>query len=290
MAKELFEAMASVLQLDATERESFLAALKDGDNYLDSTKAADVVLEKGKARVTKLKDDQYKRGEREVTESFIAGFKALGFEPKGGDKKTMVQEFAATIKGKDIDDETIIKHSAFARLLNEKVAASQTAAATIKKEYEDYKATMEASFLKTKIEAATATAMEEHKIVLEQPALGVKKQDRLATIASLIPVTDVIEVEGVLYMKEGDSVKKDNFGTPVKYTDFIGKKAAALYGVSTGQTGKGAPNPTGKEGEGGGGKYKFADAADYSNQLDKATKEQRIEIMEAWAAQADQVT
>jgi hypothetical protein len=274
-------AFASTLQLDAAAQTEFIASLKDGENWLPDEQMSILLTEKGKARITQLKNEQHQRGVRETKTGIEKTMAEFGYTG------TDVKEFATNMKASGITEEAVIAHPTFAAQLAAKTAETQMAAAAIKTEFDNYKTTIQRTIIAQKMKAETLTALEAAKVVLEQPALGAKKDARVNALVEMVSADTLVESEGKLYIKDTETghPKLDVWGKPTLFSEFIAKKGAELYGVSSSE-GKGAPQyPEGTGGAAGGTKYNFADAAAYDRALDAETDAgKRIDMMNAWAA------
>lgn len=292
----LLRGLASGLNLDATE---FIAELKDGDKWLEGAALTDKVVSNMTAQIKSAKDEQRKRGQREMGETLERHLSGLGFENteklKGPKLVDAFIEWKESNIPNPVDDPAKLSKEVLAKLpqvkdlVQEKLTQAHQKFTDLESEFSNYKKQESVKQVRSVAESAMASILKAKGAVLESKATGVTEQQRLTALARLLDWTKVgLSQDGkpIILGDDGEEAK-DEWGKPLTFENYVVDLNKGVFGFNTQDPNRGGGDPPpGGGGQGAGAKMRFNTEADFtkyiSNEPDAAKRQQ---AMEAYAEQ-----
>lgn len=299
MNEKILGAIASALHLDASE---FVAALKDGENWLPddqlTAKAAEIIGGQVKAA----KDAQLKRGTRESWTSVERWMKAKGFDNteklQGSD---LLDAFAEHLQGlapeggdggkkpAEMSADELAKLPTVKTLMQKAKEEAGKAMQALQVEFDNYKTTAARDRVKMAMQTAIPEILETAGVILEIPGIA-KKADRIAAIGKLVDAGELgLDESGkIVFVNADGTPKTDDYGKAVDFQKHIASLGAAIFGIQKQDPSKAGANPPANGGGSGDYKpaYKFATAEEYAKaKFDEPDAAKRAQMAADWAHQ-----
>ncbi len=294
MNEKVIGAIASALHTDAQE---FAAALKDGDKWLAEDELAEVISQKISEQVRAAKEDQRKRGQREVWSSVEKKLKAQGFD--NAEKlqgvallETFFENFKTESepdgkKPAEMTDAELAKLPAVKSLIAKVKADAGKEFEAVKTELEQRAMRAETTQKKLVVGAEMAKLLEGAKINLGDNAET--RAARLRMVESQIPF-DRLNIEN------DKIVFSDADGFEADFKKFVLDIAQPAYGIVKQDPNKGGANPpqAGPNGAAGGDgkhvrKYTFANASEYEQARLTAPVTEHYQMRMDWKLQQEEM-
>lgn len=295
MNEQLYGAIAAALQMPQTE---FIAALKDGENFLPDTEIPAKVQELVSGRLKAAKTEQLKRGVREASSAFERKISEAGFKPEDSELKG-VDLLAAFIDSRTAQPsadpatqptkEDLAKMPLVQSLVNEAKQAAAAKLEAITNEYSTFKQTAKKDQINGKLAAIAPDILKKADIAFDVD--GVDKTARLNALFSLLPVSSMdLDASGNLVVMQDGAMKTDDFGKPVTVEQIIVGAAKPIFGErkqNPSFSGGGyAGGSAGAPGTNPGSAIRFADANAFNQFMGTETDgAKRAEGAKAWATQ-----
>jgi len=299
MNDKILGAIASALQIDAAE---LTTALKDGEAFLPDDQLAEKLKDVAAERLKAAKDAQHKRGQREIGDSIEKWAKAKGFSNEEKLKGTALLDAVfdtVDTKAPEGNDPTKFTKEELSKLPAVKEMLQSVKIEAVKP-FEAKEAELVGQIKKERQERVSDVAkrfaaeiMEQEKVLLEVPEMGIVKKDRLEAVYARLNFSEIgLDDKGNPIVVDNDGAPAtDDFGKPIPFKDRVIGIAKPMYGIRTQDPGKGGANPPTRTGGNGGGtdyvpKYQFATEADYERAItNTADNAERLEISRSYMHQ-----
>lgn len=293
MNEKVLGAIASALHFDASE---LTTALKDGDKWLADDELAEVIGQKISEQVRAAKDDQRKRGQREVWTSVEKKLKAQGFDnPDKLQGTALLDTFFENYKTESEPDgkkpaEMTVEELAKLPVVKQLIAKAKMDAG---KEFETVKAELEQRVSKAETTQKDLIVGDELLVMLEAAKINLgdnadTRKARLRMVKSQIPFERVKVEDGKMTFVDADGFETD-------FKKFVLDIAQPAYGIVKQDPNKGGANPptTGANGAAGGDgkhvrKYTFANAQEYEQARLNAPVSEHYQMRQDWKLQQEE--
>lgn len=269
---KLFEVLADLLGLDSVE---FIAALKDGDKFLEGDKLTDKVRDIVQGRIKSAKDEQHKRGKREQDEAVARWIKSQGFaNPDGLKGQALIEAFAdwktaqaaegdedGKKKPAEMSEEELAKLPAVKTLLGKRLQAADAKFTDLTKQFDDFKMKAQRQSVEAVGQRRAAEILEAKGAILEVAGAGITKEQRLKAFFRLLDWGKMgLNEKGddVVLLNDDGEPLKDDFGKAVTFESLVIGEAKPIFGFQKIDPTKRSPSPGQKPGDKGGERQRMS--------------------------------